>query len=83
MSEPTVSGRPEGEPRLDVHNSNVDEDAAETGRCGTLDLRSGRVCRLPALHHGACDFQAPGRSGRGEDGGAPAGRQAATGRAEI
>jgi hypothetical protein len=59
MSDPPVSRRLEGEPRLDVHNSNVDEDSAETGRCGTLDLRSGRVCRLPALHPDACDFQAP------------------------
>jgi hypothetical protein len=59
MSDPRVSRRLEGEPRLDVHNTNVDEDTAETGRCGTLDLRSGRVCRLPALHREACDFQAP------------------------
>jgi hypothetical protein len=59
MSDPGASRRLEGEPRLDVHNSSVDEDTAEIGRCGTLDLRSGRVCRLPALHSGACNFQAP------------------------
>jgi hypothetical protein len=58
-SEPTLAGRPEGEPRLDVHNRNVDEDMADAGQCGTLDLTSGRVCRLPALHPGGCDFQAP------------------------
>jgi hypothetical protein len=52
-----VGGRPEGEPRLDVHNSNVDEETAETGLCGTLDLRGGRVCRLPALHASGCDFR--------------------------
>jgi hypothetical protein len=59
MSDPPDAGRPEGEPRLDVHNRNVDEDKAETGLCGTLDLRSGRVCRLPALHPDGCDFQTP------------------------
>jgi hypothetical protein len=54
-----VSGRPEGQPRLDVHNSSVDEETAEAGRCGAHDLASGRICRLPALHPGGCDFQAP------------------------
>jgi hypothetical protein len=53
----SLSGRPVGEPRLDVHNSNVEEMAAEIGQCGTIDLRSGRICRLPALHAGGCDFQ--------------------------
>lgn len=59
MPDQPVAGRPEGEPRLDVHNSNVDQDSAESGRCGTLDLRSGRVCRLPALHPDGCDFESP------------------------
>jgi hypothetical protein len=58
-NDPPVSGRPEGEPRLDVHNSDVDEETAEAGRCGALDLPSGRICQLPALHRGGCDFQAP------------------------
>lgn len=58
-SDPPDSGRPEGEPRLDVHNSSVDEAAAAAGQCGALDLASGRMCRLPALHRGGCDFQAP------------------------
>jgi hypothetical protein len=59
MSQIPLSGRPEGQPRLDVHNSNVDENRADTGQCGTLDLRTGRVCRLPALHSDGCDFGAP------------------------
>jgi hypothetical protein len=63
MSEP-VSARPDGEPRLDLHNSNVDEDAAGTGRCGTLDLNSGRVCRLPALHSDGCVFERPAATAR-------------------
>ena len=54
-----VFGRPQGEPRLDVHNSNIDLDTADTGLCGTVDLRSGRVCRLPALHANGCDFRTP------------------------
>jgi hypothetical protein len=56
---PRAADRPEGESRLDVHNANVDEDTAKTGRCGTVDLRTGRVCRLPALHPDGCDFEAP------------------------
>jgi hypothetical protein len=59
VSDPPVTDRPEGEPRLDVHNSNVDEETAESGLCGTVDLSTGRVCRLAALHPGGCDFQAP------------------------
>jgi hypothetical protein len=57
MDEPELSGRPKGEPCLDVHNANVDESRAETGECGTVDLRTGRICRLPALHPDGCDFQ--------------------------
>ncbi len=49
-------GRAAGEPRRDVHNSNVDEAAAKSGRCGTTNLATGRVCRLPALHSGGCDL---------------------------
>ena len=51
------STRSKGEPRLDVHNANVNEDFAEAGVCGTLNLVTGGVCRLPALHKGGCDFQ--------------------------
>jgi len=63
---PTDPGRPEGEARRDVHNSNVDQDTAEAGRCGTLNLHTGRVCQLPALHTGSCVFElsnAPDRPG--------------------
>jgi len=42
-----------------VHNSNVDQAAAEAGRCGTLNLHTGRVCQLPALHTGSCVFELP------------------------
>jgi hypothetical protein len=48
--------RPKGEPRLDVHNANVNEDLAESGLCGTVNLVTGGACRLPALHDGGCDF---------------------------
>jgi hypothetical protein len=57
MSDPMVSDRPEGEPRLDVHNTNIDKQLAEAGRCGHVDLKNGRTCRLTALHSGGCDFQ--------------------------
>jgi fatty acid desaturase len=58
MSESTPSGRAEDEPRLDVHNNNIDERAAERGLCGTRDLTSGRTCHLTALHPDGCDFGA-------------------------
>ncbi len=53
----TGPGRPEGEARRDVHNSNVDQTAAEAGRCGTVNHRTGGVCQLPALHTGNCAFE--------------------------
>ncbi len=59
MSERSMPTRPRGELRLDVHNSNVDEAAAKAGRCGTLDLRTGRVCRMPALHQDGHVFRSP------------------------
>jgi hypothetical protein len=43
VSPPTAIGRRKGEARLDVHNSNVNEDIAETGLCGTLDLSTGHL----------------------------------------
>jgi hypothetical protein len=52
----TRSTRSESEPRLDVHNANVNQDLAEAGLCGTLNLVTGGTCRLPALHEGGCDF---------------------------
>ena len=57
MTEQAGPTRPEGQPRLDLHNSNVEQVAAEVGQCGTVDLRRGRVCRLPALHADGCDFE--------------------------
>lgn len=51
------STRSKSEPRLDVHNANVNQDLAEAGLCGTLNLVTGGTCRLPALHEGGCDFQ--------------------------
>jgi hypothetical protein len=51
------STRSKDEPRLDVHNANVDEELAEAGMCGTLHLATGGACRLPALHEGGCDFR--------------------------
>jgi hypothetical protein len=59
MDNAAPSTRAEGQPRLDIHNPNVDQDLAELGRCGTVSLSSGEVCRLPALHRDGCDFQPP------------------------
>lgn len=42
--------------RLDLHNSGVDELSALNNLCGYQDLRTGRVCRLPARHAGSCRF---------------------------
>lgn len=64
MSELTPSGRSENEPRLDIHNNNIDEGAAEQGLCGTRDLTSGRTCHLPALHPDGCDFATAGDTPR-------------------
>ena len=50
------STRSKGEPRLDVHNANVNAGLTEAGLCGTLNLITGGACRLPALHEGGCDF---------------------------
>lgn len=59
MAEPPVGGRAEEEERLDIHNTSVDQVTAEAGRCGRVDLRTGSMCRLPALHEGGCDFSSP------------------------
>jgi len=45
--------------RLDLHNTGIDEPAAAAGRCGTIHLPTGRLCRAPARHSGSCDFVAP------------------------
>ena len=59
MPDPTVGHQPEDQPRLDLHNTNVEHIAAEVGQCATIDLRSGRVCQLPSQHPDGCDFQPP------------------------
>ena len=43
--------------RLDLHNSNIDFQAAIAGRCGFTHLDTGRVCRLPHRHQGPCQLQ--------------------------
>ena len=65
---PSSTGdRDDDEPRLDVHNANIDQRAADADLCGVTDLRNGRVCAKPALHRGGCDFvvapEAPTPSG--------------------
>ncbi len=62
MSFPRGETRPVGEPRLDVHNANVDEASAADDKCGTINLDNGWICRQAALHHGGCTFQAPGHA---------------------
>jgi hypothetical protein len=54
MNESTSPGRWGN--RLDVHNTSVNEAAARAGRCGTVHLPTGRMCRLPSLHEGACQL---------------------------
>jgi hypothetical protein len=62
MSQPIPPTRAAGEPRQDVHNTNIDEDSAAAGECGTLDLANGWICRQPGLHSGGCTFEAPTNS---------------------
>ena len=42
-----------------LHNVSIDEPIAVAGRCGTIHLPSGRVCRAQAHHAGGCDFGPP------------------------
>jgi hypothetical protein len=42
--------------RLDLHNAAIDEPAATAGRCGTIHLPTGRICRAIARHADGCDF---------------------------
>lgn len=42
--------------RLDLHNVGVHTDVATHGLCGNLHLATGRTCRRPARHPGACEF---------------------------
>jgi hypothetical protein len=42
--------------RRDVHNSNIDFEAAMVGRCGFRNLARGRVCLLAYAHREGCRF---------------------------
>ncbi len=53
----TPGHRETADPRLDVHNSTVDREAAEANLCGMTDLRNGRICTKAALHAGGCEFR--------------------------
>jgi hypothetical protein len=50
--------------RLDLHNSNIDFDAASAGRCGVTHLDTGRICRLAHRHQGPCLLQVPHRTAK-------------------
>jgi hypothetical protein len=43
------------QPRPDLHNISVYCVAAAEGLCGFTHMTTGRVCRLPLRHAGACD----------------------------
>jgi hypothetical protein len=45
--------------RLDSHNTSVDSQMVDVGRCGQIHLASGRICIRPVRHPGSCDFEAP------------------------
>ncbi|MCW2700534.1 MAG: hypothetical protein JWQ45_2069 [Blastococcus sp.] len=53
---PTAESTVIGTERLDLHNVAIDEPAAAAGRCGTIHLPTGRVCRATARHADGCDF---------------------------
>jgi hypothetical protein len=56
MVQRALSTRSKSEPRLDIHNTNVNGNLAGAGLCGTTNLITGGVCHLSALHQGSCDF---------------------------
>jgi hypothetical protein len=45
--------------RIDVHNAEIDDDAALAGLCGMTHLATGRCCVLKARHIGSCRFIRP------------------------
>jgi hypothetical protein len=49
--------RDPSEDRRDLHNVNVNQAVARADRCGTIYLQDGRLCYLPALHQGGCQFE--------------------------
>jgi hypothetical protein len=42
--------------RRDLHNTSIDFMAAVEGLCGFTHMPTGRICRLPYRHVGACDL---------------------------
>ena len=52
-----MDDRTDARPRLDLHNISINFTAASAGRCGFMHLDTGRVCRLPHRHPGACQLQ--------------------------
>jgi hypothetical protein len=45
--------------RIDLHNAEIDDDAARAGLCGMTHLPTGRCCVLEARHIGSCRFLDP------------------------
>lgn len=48
--------RSRSESRLNIHSANMNEEFTDAGLCGTVNLVTGGVCHLPALHDSGCDF---------------------------
>lgn len=42
--------------RLELHNTSIDEEAAEVGACAQVHLPTGRTCILEHHHEGSCNF---------------------------
>jgi len=53
---PTTPAARSPDNRPEIHNSDVDEQVAETGACGQVHLPTGRTCVLEHRHQGACEF---------------------------
>ena len=47
--------------RQDLHNTSVDKNVADAGRCGQVHLATGRTCTLEQGHNGSCDFATPAK----------------------
>jgi hypothetical protein len=44
--------------RLEIHNTSIDDQLAETGACSQVHLQTGRTCTRQHRHPGSCDFVA-------------------------
>lgn len=42
--------------RQELHNTSIDEEAAEVGACAQVHLPTGRTCILEHHHEGSCNF---------------------------